>query len=76
MLAAGLPYLGSKTGPRVLAGEIRRGTGDKLESVLWSSDLRSFTARSDRLPGERMIKVLNALFDAQAKPSTITVARS
>jgi len=51
----------------VLAGQIRRGTGEELNAVLWSSDLRAFTARSDRLPGERMIALLNALFDAQAK---------
>jgi adenylate cyclase len=60
-------YLGAKTGPKVLAGQIRRGTGEELNAVLWSSDLRAFTARSDRLPGERMIALLNALFDAQAK---------
>ena len=60
-------YLGAKTGQRVLAGQIRRGTGEALNAVLWTSDLRAFTARSDRLPGERMIAVLNALFDAQAK---------
>jgi adenylate cyclase len=35
--------------------------------VLWSSDLRGFTERSDRLAGDRMIAILNALFDAQAK---------
>ena len=35
--------------------------------VLWSSDLRGFTERSDRLPGNRMIAILNALFDAQAQ---------
>jgi adenylate cyclase len=29
--------------------------------------LRGFTERSDRLPGDRMIAILNALFDAQAK---------
>jgi adenylate cyclase len=34
--------------------------------VLWSSDLRGFTERSDRLPGTQMIALLNALFDAQA----------
>jgi len=34
--------------------------------VLWSSDLRGFTERSDRLPSERMIAILNALFEAQA----------
>jgi len=59
-------YLGATTGPRVLAGQIRRGMGEALTAVLWSSDLRGFTERSDRLPGERMIAILNALFDAQA----------
>src|SRR5205814_3997456 len=34
--------------------------------VLWSSDLRGFTTRSDRLPGQQMVAILNALFDAQA----------
>jgi len=60
-------YLGAKTGPKVLAGQIRRGTGEEISAVLWSSDLRGFTARSDRLPGDRMIALLNALFDSQAK---------
>jgi adenylate cyclase len=60
-------YLGATTGPRVLEGQIRRGMGEALNAVLWSSDLRGFTERSDRLPGERMIAILNALFDAQAK---------
>jgi adenylate cyclase len=59
-------YLGARTGPRVLAGQVRRGTGIELTAVLWSSDLRRFTERSDRLPGDRMIAILNALFDAQA----------
>lgn len=60
-------YLGSKAGPKVLAGQIRRGTGEELAAVLWSSDLRGFTERSDRLAGTRMIAILNALFEAQAK---------
>jgi adenylate cyclase len=59
-------YLGANTGPRVLAGQIRRGMSEALTAVLWSSDLRGFTERSDRLPGERMMAILNALFDAQA----------
>jgi adenylate cyclase len=37
-----------------------------LAAVLWSSDLRGFTERSDRLPSERIIAILNALFEAQA----------
>jgi len=60
-------YLGANAGPKVLAGQIRRGTGEELTVVLWSSDLRGFTERSDRLAGHRMIAILNALFDAQAK---------
>ena len=59
-------YLGSKAGPKVLAGQVRRGTGEELTVILWSSDLRGFTERSDRLAGSRMIAILNALFDAQA----------
>jgi adenylate cyclase len=59
-------YLGVRTGPKVLAGQIRRGHGVELTAVLWSSDLRGFTERSDRLPPDRMIEILNALFDAQA----------
>ena len=59
-------YLGERTGPKVLDGQIRRGAGVELTAALWSSDLRGYTERSDRLPGERMIAILNALFDAQA----------
>jgi adenylate cyclase len=60
-------YLGARTGPKVLAGQIRRGTGEQITAVLWSSDLRGFTERSDRLSPEQVIAMLNALFDAQAK---------
>jgi len=59
-------YLGPSAGPKVLAGQIRRGTGEELTAVLWSSDLRGFTTRSDRLAGQQMVAILNALFDAQA----------
>ena len=59
-------YLGPKAGPKVLAGQIRRGTGEELQVVLWTSDLRGFTERSDRLPGQQMIAILDALFDVQA----------
>jgi len=60
-------YLGAKAGPKVLAGQIRRGTGEEITAVLWSSDLRGFTERSDRLAGNQMIAILNALFDVQAQ---------
>jgi adenylate cyclase len=63
-------YLGPQTGPRVLAGQIRRGSGESIAAVLWSSDLRRFTQMSDHLPGERVIGILNDLFDLQAKAIT------
>jgi adenylate cyclase len=63
-------YLGPKTGPKVLAGQIRRGSGEEITAVLWSSDLRGFTERSDRLAGDQVIAILNLLFDAQAKAIT------
>jgi adenylate cyclase len=60
-------YLGPQTGRRVLAGQIRRGSGESIAAVLWSSDLRRFTEMSDRLSGESLIGVLDDLFDLQAK---------
>ena len=60
-------YLGPRTGSRVLDGQVRRGQGEEIRVVIWLSDLRGFTERSDRLPGERMIALLNAYFDAQAR---------
>jgi len=60
-------YLGQQTGRKVLAGQIRRGSGEAIAAMLRSSDLRHFTQMSDRLPGERVIGILNDLFDLQAK---------
>jgi adenylate cyclase len=60
-------YLGPQTGRKVLAGQIRRGSGESIAAVLWSSDLRRFTQMSDRLPGESLIGILNDPFDLQAK---------
>jgi adenylate cyclase len=63
-------YLGPQTGPKVLAGQIRRGSGQAIAAVIWSSDLRRFTQLSDHLPAERVIRMLNELFDLQAKAIT------
>ncbi len=61
-------YLGRRTGQRVLTGAIRRGDGDSVEAVLWYSDLRGFTALSQRLPRDRIIDLLNAHFERLAAP--------
>jgi len=60
-------YLGAQTGPRVLDGKIRRGSGEQISAAIWSSDLRGFTALSDHAPSERVIAVLNDVFDLQSR---------
>jgi adenylate cyclase len=61
-------YLGRSIGPRVLDGEIRRGYGERLRAVLMATDLRGFTALSDRLPGEELIELLDEYFEAVTQP--------
>jgi len=55
-------YLGPDAGARVLAGNIKRGEGDAVGSVIWLSDLRGYTRLSEALPGPDMIALLNAYF--------------
>jgi adenylate cyclase len=61
-------YLGRSIGTRVLDGEIRRGYGERLRAVLMATDLRGFTALSDRLPGEELIELLDDYFEAVTQP--------
>lgn len=56
-------YLGHRTGERILGGEVRRGTGQHIHAVIWSSDLRGFTQLSHSLPLEELIGVLNDYFE-------------
>jgi adenylate cyclase len=58
-------YVGNRTGARILAGQIRRGHTDMLHAAIWLSDLRGFTALSDRLPPTVVVDVLNRYFDCQ-----------
>ncbi len=60
-------YLGERSGARVLAGEIRRGSGEVIDAVVWVSDMRDYTGHSDRLPGPEMIRLLNAYFGGLAE---------
>lgn len=65
--AAGLlnNYVGGRAGARILAGQIRRGHTETMHAAIWLSDLRGFTALSDRLSSEAVVDVLNAYFDCQ-----------
>jgi len=59
-------YLGAEAGRKVLEGAIRRGAGEPVRAIIWVSDLRGFTALSDRLSGPDMLAVLNAYFERLA----------
>lgn len=58
-------YVGNRAGERVWAGQIRRGHGEAMHAAIWLSDLRGFTALSDRLPPEAVVDILNNYFDCQ-----------
>jgi adenylate cyclase len=57
-------YLGRDAGRRVLKGRIARGVADRIEAVLWFSDLRNFTRISDSADPEVIIPLLNDYADA------------
>ncbi len=57
-------YLGVEAGRRILAGHVLRGEGVSLNAVIMATDLRGFTALSDRLGGTEMIALLDEYFDA------------
>src|SRR3954452_11916175 len=58
-------YVGNRAGERILAGQIRRGHTEIMHAAIWLSDLRGFTALSDRLPSEMVVEILNHYFDCQ-----------
>ncbi|MEM7182349.1 MAG: adenylate/guanylate cyclase domain-containing protein [Spirochaetota bacterium] len=55
-------YLGKQTGNLVLNGSILRGDLQSIQSVIWYSDLRSFTALSTKLSSPELVKTLNEYF--------------
>jgi adenylate cyclase len=57
-------YLGRDAGRRVLSGRIARGVADRIEAVLWFSDLRGYTRITDRAEPEQIIPLLNDYSDA------------
>jgi adenylate cyclase len=51
-------YLGRDAARRVLSGRIMRGVADRIDAVIWFSDLRGFTRITDSAP-EEIIPLLN-----------------
>jgi adenylate cyclase len=58
-------YVGNRAGEKILGGQIRRGHAESMNAAIWLSDLRGFTALSDRLPPETVVDILNNYFDHQ-----------
>ena len=57
-------YLGRDAGRRVLSGRIARGVADRIEAVLWFSDLRGYTGITDTAEPEQVIPLLNDYAEA------------
>jgi adenylate cyclase len=55
-------YLGRDAAKRVLSGRIMRGVADRIDAVIWFSDLRGFTRVTDSAP-EQVIPLLNDYAD-------------
>jgi adenylate cyclase len=57
-------YVGRQSGGRVLEGQIKRGSGETINAVIWLCDLRGFTNLSENLPRDALIDLLNSYFGA------------
>ena len=57
-------YLGKQTGQKVLNGQVRRGDGDNIYSVIWFCDLRNSTALSETMAREDFLVMLNQFLEA------------
>lgn len=56
-------YLGRDAGQKVLRGRIDRGVAERIETVLWFSDLRNYTRISESAAPEQIIPLLNEYAD-------------
>jgi adenylate cyclase len=56
-------YLGRRSAAQVLAGRLRRETGETIRAVLLFGDLRDFTSLSETMAPEAVVTALDAWFD-------------
>jgi class 3 adenylate cyclase len=56
-------YLGRRSAAQVLAGRLRRETGETIRAVLLYGDLRDFTSLSEAMAPEAVVTALDAWFD-------------
>jgi adenylate cyclase len=57
-------YLGRDAGRLVLSGRIARGVAEKIDTVLWFSDLRGYTKITDTASPDQIIPLLNDYAEA------------
>ncbi|MDP3160564.1 MAG: adenylate/guanylate cyclase domain-containing protein [Reyranella sp.] len=57
-------YLGRDAGKRVLSGRISRGVADRIDAVLWFSDLSAYTRITDTASPDEVIPLLNDYAEA------------
>lgn len=58
-------YVGRTAGTRVLDGAIHRGARQQVDAVVWSSDLRGFTALAEAVSSDELLATLDAVFEVQ-----------
>lgn len=58
-------YLGRDAGTRVLRGQIERGITQRIDAVLWYSDLVGFTRIADTVPADQIVPLLNDYAECQ-----------
>lgn len=61
-------YVGRHAGERILAGEIRRGSGLTVRAAIWQCDLRDFTTLSETCPRDEVLEILNRFFEVMGGP--------
>ena len=60
-------YIGERTGPLVLNGDIARGHSETIETGIMFCDIRGFTALSESLGEAEIVSVMNELFEVIGK---------
>src|SRR6266853_820102 len=68
-------YLGRRSAAQVLAGRLRRQTGETIRAVLLYGDLRDFTALSEAMAPEAVVTALGAVGAARAGMTHLDQAR-
>lgn len=61
-------YIGPEAGERVLRGEIRRGSAEIIHAAIIFTDLRGFTAQTDRVPRDELVPMLDDYLECMARP--------